>query len=263
MPNANLYLHEIIHIVGTGSEAYKRHTGERRPMGPAGALVGTWQQSGSTGDWPCVVNLWEMAGWDGWADILEYQYDAARAGQPGELRSWWTKATKFRSGGFDRILEPAPFCPTRGELIARGVRGRACLQEIATVRPGTAEVYLDAVASRWVPTAARRGLTLLGAYRTTMRDTEAVLLWCLPTLRDFTRHLADVATAPETRAWAETARTWRTDVRETLLVPSVWCVVHPDWRAPTTSGSPRSGGTTRARAATRGSGARGRERGRR
>jgi hypothetical protein len=56
--NGKLYLHETIHIVGTGSEPYKRHTGERTPAGPAGVLVGTWQQSGSTGDWPRVVNLW-------------------------------------------------------------------------------------------------------------------------------------------------------------------------------------------------------------
>ena len=108
MANTNLYLHEIIHIVGTGSEAYKRHTGERRPSGPAGGLVGTWQQSGSAGDWPRVINLWEMAGWEGWAEILEYQYDPQRTGQPRALGRWWTEATKFRSGGFDRILEPAP-----------------------------------------------------------------------------------------------------------------------------------------------------------
>jgi len=54
MANPHLYLHEIIHIVGTGSEAYQRHTGTRRTSGRAGALVGTWQQSGSTGDWPRV-----------------------------------------------------------------------------------------------------------------------------------------------------------------------------------------------------------------
>ena len=229
MSNPNLYLHEIIHVVGTGSEAYKRHTGTRVPTGPAGALVGTWQQSGSTGDWPRVVNLWEMAGWDGWAEILEYQY-TPRTGQPAALRSWWTEAAKFRSGGFDRILEPTPYCPTRRELIDRNVRGRACIQEIATIVPGRVEHYLEAVAARWLPLAARRGLTLVGAYRTAMRDTEAVLLWCLPTLRDYTRHLQDFRSAPETRAWAETARTWRTDYRETLVIPSVWCVVHPEWR---------------------------------
>ena len=59
------------------------------------------------------------------------------------------------------------------------------------MKPGTAERYLDAVASRWLGVAAKRGLTLLGAWRTTMRDTEAVVLWYLPTFGDFTRHLAD------------------------------------------------------------------------
>ena len=227
--NAKLYLHEVIQIVGTGSEPYKRHTGERRPTGPAGRLVGTWQQSGSTGDWPHVVNLWEMDGWDGWAEILEYQY-APRAGQPAALRKWWTEATRYRSGGFDRILEPAPWSPTRDELVARNVRGRAFIQEIATVAPGKAGEYLDAVAREWLPVASRRGLTLAGAYRTAMRDTEAVLFWSLPTLTDFTRYLADFSTASDTRAWAEQARAWRTDYRETLLIPSVWCVTHPDWK---------------------------------
>ena len=227
--NAKLYLHEVIQIVGTGSEPYKRHTGERQPTGPAGRLVGTWQQSGSTGDWPRVVNLWEMDGWDGWAEILEYQY-APRSGQPAALRKWWTEATRYRSGGFDRILEPAPWSPTRDELVARNVRGRAFIQEIATVAPGRAGDYLDAIAREWLPVASRRGLTLAGAYRTAMRDTEAVLLWSLPTLTDFTRYLADFSTASDTRGWAERARAWRTDYRETLLIPSVWCVTHPDWK---------------------------------
>jgi hypothetical protein len=178
-----------------------------------------------------VINLWEMRGWDGWAEILEYQY-APRAGQPPALRRWWTEATKYRSGGFDRILEPAAWSPTRDELVARGVRGRAFIQEIATCLPGQAEAYLDAVARDWLPVATRRGLTLAGAWRTAMRDTEALLLWSLPTLADFTRHLRDVRTAAETRCWAEAARAWRTDYRETLLVPSIWCVMHPDWKPP-------------------------------
>jgi hypothetical protein len=228
MENTHLYLHETIHIVGTGSEAYKRHTGEGRARGPhAAALVGTWQQSGSTGRWPRVVNLWEMRGWDHWAELLEYQYgDTA---QPEELRRWWTEATQFRSGGFDRILEPAPWSPTRQELIERGTRARAFVQEVACIRAGQVEQYLEAVATDWLPVATRRGLVLVGAYRTAMRDTEAVLLWGLSALRDFTRHLRDFWSAAETRAWAEAARAWRTDYRETLLIPSRWCVVHPEW----------------------------------
>jgi hypothetical protein len=228
VPNAKLYLHETIHIIGTGSEAYKRHTGERTPQGPAGALVGTWQQSGSTGDWPRIVNLWEMDGWAGWGQILEYQY--AGTGQPAGLSKWWSEAAKHRSGGFDRILEPAPYCPTREELIRRKVRGRACIQEIATVVPGAADAYLEAVEAHWLPVAESRGLTLVGAWRTAMRDTEAILLWSLPTLADYVRHLSDFARAQETREWSTRARLWRTDYRETLLVPSLWCVLHPEWR---------------------------------
>src|SRR4029077_11796427 len=121
-------------------------------------------QSGSTGEWPCVVNLWEMAGCDGWGEILEYQY-APRTGQPPGLRKWWTEATKWRSGGFDRILKPAPWSPTREELIAQGVRGRAFLQEISTCAAGKVDAYLDAVGRDWLPLARGRGLTLAGAWR--------------------------------------------------------------------------------------------------
>ncbi|HEV7730931.1 MAG TPA: NIPSNAP family containing protein [Candidatus Binatia bacterium] len=231
MPNSCLYLHELIDIVGTGSEPYKAHTGALgtdRADGGA-PLIGTWQQSGSTGTWPLVVNLWEMRGWDHWAEILEKQYTRA-SGQEPKLATWWKEATKYRSGGFDRILEPAPWSPTRQELVDAGVRGMACLQEIATVRPGTAEDYLEAVAKHWRATAAKRGLTLLGAWRTTMRDTEAVLLWSLPGFAELTQHLGGVERSREGRRWQERARTWRIDYRETLLVPSVWCITHPDWQ---------------------------------
>ena len=240
MPNRCLYLHEVIDIVGMGSEAYKAHTGALgtgRTDGGA-PLVGTWQQSGSTGAWPKVVNLWEMQSWDHWAEILARQYTRT-SGQEKKLSKWWKEATTYRSGGFDRILEPAPFSPTRAELVARGVRGMACLQEIATVKTGTAEQYLDAVATRWVEHAARRGLTLMGAWRTTMRDTEAVVLWSLPSFAALTGHLGTLEADPAVRSWRERARAWRVDYRETLLVPSIWCVTHPDW---TESARPRRAG---------------------
>lgn len=241
MANPNIYLHELIDIVGAGSEGYKRHTGERPAGKNTSDLVGTFQQSGSTGRWPLVVNLWEMHGWDHWADLLEYQYERGGPQPPG-LEKWWNQALGWRSGGFDRILEPAAFSPTRQELIDGNVTGRAFIQEIATVLPGKADAYLDAVATRWLPVARRRGLCLVGAWRTAMRDTEAVLLWGLPALRDYTRHLADYWSSPETLVWAETARAWRTDYRETLLIASVWCVVHPQW---TGRAAPRRGSRRR------------------
>jgi hypothetical protein len=231
VPNPHLYLHETIHIVGAGSEPYKRHTGARTASGRGTPLVGTWQQSGSTGDWPRVVNLWEMRDWEHWAEVLAYQYRAGGR-QPPELKRWWNQALRWRSGGFDRILEPAPWSPARQELIDGGVRARACLQEVATVASGRAEAYLDAVHERWAPLAARRGLVLCGAWRTAMRDTEAVLLWGAAEFATVTRHLATVGRDPEARGWSDMARTWRTDYRETLLVPSAWCVVHPDWKPP-------------------------------
>ncbi|HZR83552.1 MAG TPA: hypothetical protein VFD92_20830 [Candidatus Binatia bacterium] len=255
MAKAKLYLHEIIHIVGTGSEAYKRHTailGLGRKDGGS-PLVGTFQQSGSTGDWPKVINLWEMNGWDHWAEILDGQYTRA-SGQVPELRRWWTEATSFRSGGFDRILEPAPFCPTREEILRAKVRGLACLQEIATTEPGKADRYLEAVDEHWRKPAAKRGMTLIGAYRTSMRDTEAVLLWSFPTFRDYTRHLSDFATARATRSWSDRARKWRLDYRETLLVPSPWCIMHPDFvdSPPEAPGAPAPAPATAPRPAARG-----------
>jgi hypothetical protein len=230
MPNRHVYLHETIAIAGTGSEAYKAHTGtlgtDRRDDGAP--LVGTWQQSGSTGAWPVVVNLWEMRDWDHWAEILARQYTRSSAQDPA-LKQWWTEATQWRSGGFDRILVPAPFSPTRREIVARRVQGAACLQEIATVKPGAAERYLAAVGSRRRRVMERSGITLLGAYRTAMRETEVLLLWNVPTFEQFTRYVHD-ADGTAGRAWRQAARVWRVDYRETLLVPSPWCVHHPDWR---------------------------------
>ena len=230
MANRCLYLHEVIDIVGTGSEPYKAHTGARgiaRTDGGA-PLVGTWQQSGSTGRWPVVVNLWEMTGWDHWARILERQYTRA-SGQSPELKRWWALATRYRSGGFDRILEPAPFSPTRLQLVERGVRGAVQVQEIATVPAGGAERYLDAVATHWARPAARRGLTLAGAWTTAMHGGETVLLWSLPSFQALTDHLGSIGRDAASRRWLARARGLRTRWYETALVPSVWCVTHPGW----------------------------------
>jgi hypothetical protein len=233
MPNACVYLHETIDIVGTGSETYKSQTGQLgtgRQDGGA-PLVGTWQQSGSTGAWPKVVNLWEMRDWDHWAEILASQYTRG-SGQTPKLKKWWTEAARYRSGGFDRILVSAAYGPTRQELIHAGVKGVATLQEVATLRPGTAPEYLAAVARRQRPAMEHRGMVLTGAFRTAMRDTEVILHWNVPDYGDFTGYLRDVEQSRAEQAWRKLARRWRVDFRETLLVASPWCVQHDAWREP-------------------------------
>lgn len=258
MTNGGLYLHETIDIVGTGSEPYKAHTGARgtgRRDGGA-ALVGTWQQCGSTGRWPVVVNLWEMDGWDHWARLLEGQYTASSA-QPPALRRWWAQAARYRSGGFDRLLVPAPFSPTRAQLVAEGVRGAVQLQEIARVPPGGAERYLEAVATHWRAPAARRGLTLVGAWWNALHAGETVLLWSLPTFRALTAYLAARGRDPAARRWLARARSLRTRWRETALVPSRWCVTHPAWPRGVRSGprvsrpAPPAGGALRPASSSR------------
>jgi hypothetical protein len=215
MPNACLYLHELIDIVGTGSEAYKDHTGRLgtgRSDGGA-PLVGTWQQSGSTGTWPVVVNLWEMRGWDHWSEILERQYTRA-SGQEPTLRKWWAEATRYRSGGFDRILEPAPFSRVRSD--EWGAR-RAAAGD-ATVKPGPPTVP-DAprragsprhAAPTYGPGARRCAILRRGA----VEPADLALTDHLGTLHPRPR-------GPRARQGAsgvDTASRWC----------RAWCVMHPD-----------------------------------
>jgi hypothetical protein len=75
----------------------------------------------------------------------------------------------------------------------------------------------------------RRGLVLLGAFQTAMRETESVVLWNVPTFGHFTEYLRDVETSRAERTWRASVRRWRVDHRETLLVASRWCVQHPEW----------------------------------
>ena len=112
-----LYLHEIIDIVGTGQASYLKTVGERAHHSEREGLsrmMGTWKVIGSTNRWPRVVNLWEMDGWGQWAETLERQFLPGKVDTA--LAPWWAKATEWRSGGFDRILEPAAYSPDRAAL---------------------------------------------------------------------------------------------------------------------------------------------------
>lgn len=223
-----LYLHEIIDIVGTGQEAYLETVidrwGHSEKLGIS-RLVGTWKVIGSTNRWPRVVNLWEMEGWAHWVDSLERQFLPEK--KDTALAPWWAKATEWRSGGFDRILEPASYSPTMAVLRAQNLRSWVCVHSIVRVARGQRSAFLNAVGETLRPLLAEHQLTLVGAYSAPMMSNEVVLVWAAP---DF-RHLCGLYEArrehAEWRAWTRRVATLL-DGHETMwLVPSEGCFFHP------------------------------------
>src|ERR1700687_2978098 len=224
-----LYLHEIIDIIGDGQQAYLDTVGERaRHSEGAGIsrLMGTWRVIGSTNRWPRVVNLWEMDDWPHWAETLERQFLPEK--KDPHLGPWWSKATQWRSGGFDRILAPTAYSPSRDDLRRRGLKAWVCVQTIIRRRPGRRDEYLNAVGERLLPALEARGLTLIGAYAAPMRSDEAIVLWAARDFRSLCWLYQSRTTDPAMAAW--TART--TPMYETFetmwLVPSTDCFFHPD-----------------------------------
>lgn len=223
-----LYLHEIIDIVGTGQQPYLDTVAERaRHSEQLGLsrLMGTWKVIGSTNRWPRVVNLWEMDGWEQWASTLERQFVPGKT-DPG-LAPWWAKATEWRSGGFDRILEPAPYAPTCAALQARGLRAGVCVHRLVRLLPGLLEQYLAAVGESLVPLLEARGLVLMGAYSVPMRSDEVLLLWGAPNFRHLCGLAAQRRDDPALQQWIERVTPWRREAETMWLVPSSACFFAP------------------------------------
>src|SRR5262249_11221617 len=155
-------------------------------------------------NWPEVVNLWEMDGWDHWAEILDRAY--VHRAEDKQLGDWWKKALEHRSGGFDRILEPATYSPTKKALLGvREARGEIFIHELSQVKPGKVGAYLNAIEREWLPVATKYGLTLIGAFDNIFRDTEAVTIWACQDTASFVRFGAAARQDREILAWRERA----------------------------------------------------------
>ena len=233
-----LYLHEVIDIVGTGQEAYMASVAERadrsKGLGIA-RLFGCWKVIGSTSRWPAVVNLWEMDDWAAWARALERQFVPEH--RDPSLAPWWARATAWRSGGFDRILDPTPYSPSLRDLERRGLRAWVCIQTVARMRPGVREAYLDAVGDELRPALEGAGLTLMGAYRVPMRNEEALLLWAAPDFRTATALWADRRRHRALRRWTRRQARWEVRLEMSWLVPGEFCFFHPRARKSSPEGS--------------------------
>jgi hypothetical protein len=179
-----VYIHELIDIIGPNRAKYMHHmTANWCPIAREERnqlCYGVWGTVGSTGRWPEVVNMWELDGWDGLAANFDHELSHPAMQDPS-LEAWWGVAAGLRSGGFDRILEPAAWAPSIDELIASGAGGSFYAHEVITVAPGRAPELLDRLQQTGEPAAAALGVSLLGGFRVAMADdSECVGIWSFP-----------------------------------------------------------------------------------
>lgn len=178
--NPFVYLHEIIRTVPGREEPYLASVlslhhdptrAERDREGhPAFAQFRTVDTSGP---WPAAVNIWEKT-WAGQAHSLMTQF--RDTGRNTAMEDWWNRNLHLRRGGYDRLLIPTPYSPTRADLDARGVAGEVFLHEIVWLPFGEPRRYLDRLGEELLPALDGFGLDLVGAYRVAMRPRQVLTI---------------------------------------------------------------------------------------
>jgi hypothetical protein len=178
------YLHETVRLARNaasrdymaavlefGTPTRGAHTGDRPDMPGGVQLLGTFYTAAATGPWPEVVNMWECPGgiMGGWRSMLGIYH-----GLRPEI--FWTSMEDVRLGGDGIALGAAEGCPTLDELVAAQVSARLVVQHLATVRPGAARDYVDAIRHEWLPVVSDHGHRLVGLYSGTYRHDQVCLL---------------------------------------------------------------------------------------
>ena len=241
MSNRDLYLYEVVDIVGQGQYAYMEHLWQdpvlRMPemFGLQGSF---YICAAGGGRWPQVINVWDVGslGWGGWARNVDRMNLKRRKAFYGD---WWDEAAKWRSGGFDRLCAGVPGSPSTEEIQKKGIRGTLFLNEILTVRPGTPLEFLEAVVAERVPLMEAYGHRATGLYEVTSNQHEVVMLWAsdLPSQirlrrnRDATRGLSDEGEIDERIiSWERRSAEYVTGGDSHLMTPLPRTVYGPeDW----------------------------------
>lgn len=184
--NDKLYIHEYVDVILHGRAEYFElaTTGHAEAVGRQDWMrhYAIWGTFGTTARWPEVTNLWEVDGWDGLSRKMRHQIECETTKDP-KLRAWRAKANQLRSGGFSRVLIPAPYSKSfrqyRGD--ANIVGAKAYYQQRLALRAGSADDYLGLLGEHWLKQAPALGMHLLGAYKTAFRnDSEALVIWATP-----------------------------------------------------------------------------------
>jgi hypothetical protein len=225
--NEKVYIHEYIDIIGHNRANYMHHmTANWSPIAQRERhqlCYGVWGTVGTTRRWPEVVNIWEEDGFDGLASSFRHEFNHPTLQDPA-LHAWWARAAQFRRSGEDRVLVPAPWTRTIEQLCADGVRGETYAHEMVSVRPGEAWTFIDLVRDVAIPTYEKFGWELAGAFVTAMRnDSEALVLWAVPTWEAWGELEHARRTDLGIRAWRERATTVAHDWHRVLLVDSPLC----------------------------------------
>jgi NIPSNAP len=225
--NEKLYLHEFIDIIGHGRAQYMYHmTANFSPMGQEDRnqlCYGVWGVLGSTGRWPEVVNIWELEGIDGAVDYFRYELNSPTLQDP-RMAKWWSAAAPLRSGGNDRLMVPAPWTRTIGELCADGVRGELYAHDRLLVRPGTSPDYLEMLREQGMAIHARYGWELAGAWESLMvDDSECFVLWAIPRWEAWAEYEKARRADPELAGWWKAARDVVTSTSRIILIDSPLC----------------------------------------
>jgi hypothetical protein len=184
VPNEKVYIHEFIEIVGHNRANYMHHmTANWSPIAQRQRhqlCYGVWGTVGTTRKWPEVVNIWEEDGFSGLAESFRHEFNHPGLQDPA-LAEWWARAASFRSGGFDRVLVPAPWTRTIEQLCADGVSGEVYAHELIRVHSGQAWDMVSLVGEHGVPVLEKFGWVLAGAWVTAMAaEREVLLLWAVP-----------------------------------------------------------------------------------
>lgn len=224
--NDKVYIHELINIIGHNRANYMHHmTANWSPIGQRERdqlCYGVWGTVGSTGRWPEVVNIWEHNGFAGLANSFKVEFGHPTLQDPA-LHEWWAKAAGFRSGGFDRILVPAPWTRPIDQLCADGVNGEVYAHELIEVPLGTAWDFLDLVAQRGQEALGKFGWVLAGAWVTAMTgEREVVLLWAIPTW-DAWAEFENAQRDPIVREWNGQVRERSRGCERFLMVDAPLC----------------------------------------
>lgn len=239
MGRRHLYLHETIDIVGQGQYEYMAHSLKEptNAMPDMLTLQGTFFVCAMGGGrWPQVVNIWDVgdAGWEGWAANVDRLNLKRRNAFYGD---WWDEASKWRTGGFDRLCGGVPGSPTTAEIAERGVKGTLFVHQLLQVRPGSGLDYLAAVAEEQVPVWREHGHEPTGLYEVLGNQHEVVVVWAtsvaaqttMRAARDAARGLSDEVPADARLvAWEQRAATFVTGGDTHLMTPQPGTVYGPD-----------------------------------